>query len=154
VPGIRAAHVTTEVEARLSREHNDANVLTLGSGAQDCGSLAQQFLRGRPPRAPRRKDRSPRQGRFSRRKVLEIHPWKRFHKSFFARAWLQRCRSAASFRGGFSRGGIRVELFAGLGWGTKIGLSRLAEGESPARRSRVEQKQSTSPVRDDPVSSP
>jgi len=31
VPGIRAAHVTTEVEARLSREHNDANVLTLGA---------------------------------------------------------------------------------------------------------------------------
>src|SRR5207302_3855202 len=45
--------------------------------------------------------------------------WKRFHKSFFARAWLQRCRSAASFRGGFSRGGIRVELFAGLSVGNQ-----------------------------------
>jgi ribose 5-phosphate isomerase B len=31
VPGIRAAHVTTEVEAQLSREHNNANVLTLGA---------------------------------------------------------------------------------------------------------------------------
>jgi ribose 5-phosphate isomerase B len=30
VPGIRAANVHTEEEARLSREHNDANVLTLG----------------------------------------------------------------------------------------------------------------------------
>jgi ribose 5-phosphate isomerase B len=31
VRGIRAAHVTTEVEAQLSREHNNANVLTLGA---------------------------------------------------------------------------------------------------------------------------
>jgi ribose 5-phosphate isomerase B len=30
VPGVRAANVHTEEEARLSREHNDANVLTLG----------------------------------------------------------------------------------------------------------------------------
>jgi ribose 5-phosphate isomerase B len=28
--GIRAANVHTEIEAQLSREHNDANVLTLG----------------------------------------------------------------------------------------------------------------------------
>ncbi|MGH9601510.1 MAG: ribose 5-phosphate isomerase B, partial [Terriglobales bacterium] len=31
VHGIRAAHVTSEQEARMSREHNDANVLTLGA---------------------------------------------------------------------------------------------------------------------------
>jgi ribose 5-phosphate isomerase B len=31
VPGIRAASVTDEVSARLSREHNDANVLALGA---------------------------------------------------------------------------------------------------------------------------
>lgn len=31
VPGVRAANVTTVNEARLSREHNDLNVLTLGS---------------------------------------------------------------------------------------------------------------------------
>lgn len=31
VPGIRAAHVSSEVEAQLSREHNNANVLTLGA---------------------------------------------------------------------------------------------------------------------------
>ncbi len=31
VPGIRAANVTTENEAALSREHNNANVLTLGA---------------------------------------------------------------------------------------------------------------------------
>ena len=31
VPGIRAAAVVDEASARLSREHNDANVLTLGA---------------------------------------------------------------------------------------------------------------------------
>jgi ribose 5-phosphate isomerase B len=31
VPGIRAAHVTSEVEAQLSREHNDANIVTVGA---------------------------------------------------------------------------------------------------------------------------
>lgn len=30
-PGIRAANVDSEYEAQLSREHNDANVLTLGA---------------------------------------------------------------------------------------------------------------------------
>ena len=35
VPGIRAAHVSSEVEARMSREHNDANVLAIGSRTQD-----------------------------------------------------------------------------------------------------------------------
>src|SRR5215471_16707611 len=31
VPGVRAANVSTEYEAQISREHNDANVLTLGA---------------------------------------------------------------------------------------------------------------------------
>ncbi|HYL12273.1 MAG TPA: ribose 5-phosphate isomerase B [Terriglobales bacterium] len=31
VPGVRAANVTTEGEAQLSREHNNANALTLGA---------------------------------------------------------------------------------------------------------------------------
>ena len=31
VDGIRAANVSTELEAQLSREHNNANVLTLGA---------------------------------------------------------------------------------------------------------------------------
>jgi ribose 5-phosphate isomerase B len=31
VPGIRCAHVTSEVEAQLSREHNDANVVAMGA---------------------------------------------------------------------------------------------------------------------------
>src|SRR5215470_3758090 len=31
VDGIRAANVTSEYEAQMSREHNDANVLTLGA---------------------------------------------------------------------------------------------------------------------------
>ena len=35
VPGVRAAHVTSEYEARVSREHNDANVLALGARTLD-----------------------------------------------------------------------------------------------------------------------
>ncbi len=31
VPGIRAANVTSECEAQMSREHNNANVLALGA---------------------------------------------------------------------------------------------------------------------------
>ncbi|MGH9555429.1 MAG: ribose 5-phosphate isomerase B [Terriglobales bacterium] len=43
VHGIRAAHVTSEQEARLSREHNDANVLTLGARFLD-DSTAQRIV--------------------------------------------------------------------------------------------------------------
>jgi ribose 5-phosphate isomerase B len=35
VPGIRAANVTSEYEAQMSREHNDANVLALGARILD-----------------------------------------------------------------------------------------------------------------------
>lgn len=35
VPGVRAANVTSEVEAQLSREHNDLNVLALGARLVD-----------------------------------------------------------------------------------------------------------------------
>jgi len=35
VPGVRAAKVNSEIEARLSREHNDANVLALGARMLD-----------------------------------------------------------------------------------------------------------------------
>src|SRR3954470_11156992 len=35
VPGVRAANVSSEYEAQMSREHNDANVLTLGSRILD-----------------------------------------------------------------------------------------------------------------------
>jgi ribose 5-phosphate isomerase B len=38
IPGIRAANVHTEVEAQLSREHNNANVLTLGGRLLDDAS--------------------------------------------------------------------------------------------------------------------
>jgi ribose 5-phosphate isomerase B len=41
VPGIRAAHVSTEVEAQLSREHNNANVLTLGGRLLDGNTAAR-----------------------------------------------------------------------------------------------------------------
>jgi len=47
VHGIRAAHVTSEQEARLSREHNDANVLTLGARVLDEATalrIVQTFL--------------------------------------------------------------------------------------------------------------
>jgi ribose 5-phosphate isomerase B len=30
IHGIRAAHVTSEIEAQMSREHNDANVIAIG----------------------------------------------------------------------------------------------------------------------------
>ena len=35
IPGIRAANVHTELEAQLAREHNNANVLTLGGRTLD-----------------------------------------------------------------------------------------------------------------------
>lgn len=35
VPGVRAASVSSEQEARLSREHNDANVLAIGARLLD-----------------------------------------------------------------------------------------------------------------------
>ncbi len=35
VPGVRAANVTSELEAQLSREHNDANVLAIGARILD-----------------------------------------------------------------------------------------------------------------------
>jgi ribose 5-phosphate isomerase B len=35
VPGVRAANVTSENEAQLSREHNDANVLAMGARVVD-----------------------------------------------------------------------------------------------------------------------
>jgi len=35
VPGVRAANVTSEYEAQMSREHNDANVLALGARIVD-----------------------------------------------------------------------------------------------------------------------
>ena len=31
IPGIRCAHVTSEIEAQLSREHNDAKVVAIGA---------------------------------------------------------------------------------------------------------------------------
>jgi ribose 5-phosphate isomerase B len=38
VPGIRAANADSELAAQLSREHNDANVLTLGARLLDDAS--------------------------------------------------------------------------------------------------------------------
>jgi ribose 5-phosphate isomerase B len=40
VPGVRAANVTSEYEAQMSREHNDANVLALGARILDEGKAA------------------------------------------------------------------------------------------------------------------
>ena len=50
VPGIRAANCNDTFSARLSREHNDANVLTLGERVLGCGlalEVLAAFLQGR-----------------------------------------------------------------------------------------------------------
>jgi len=47
IPGIRAAPVVDEISARLSREHNDANVLALGerlTPAEMARTLVSTFL--------------------------------------------------------------------------------------------------------------
>jgi len=47
VPGIRAANVTTEYEAELSREHNDANVIAIGARILDetgAMTIVEKFL--------------------------------------------------------------------------------------------------------------
>ena len=47
IPGIRAAAVVDEASARLSREHNDANVLTLGArltAVDEARELLRIFL--------------------------------------------------------------------------------------------------------------
>ena len=41
VPGVRAANVTSELEAQLSREHNDANVLAVGARILDDATAFQ-----------------------------------------------------------------------------------------------------------------
>ena len=58
VRGVRAAHCTTEYEARMARAHNDANVLCVGErvvglglgGAIVAAFLAQPFEGGRHQR--------------------------------------------------------------------------------------------------------
>ena len=58
VKGVRAAHCTTEYEARMSRAHNDANVLCIGERVIGLGLgaavvaafLAQPFEGGRHQR--------------------------------------------------------------------------------------------------------
>ncbi len=47
VKGVRAAHCTTEYEARMARAHNDANVLCLGErvvGVGLGGAIVKAFL--------------------------------------------------------------------------------------------------------------
>lgn len=58
VTGVRAAHVSSEYEAQMSREHNDANVLAIGARILDERKafaivdkfLATQFAGGRHQR--------------------------------------------------------------------------------------------------------
>jgi ribose 5-phosphate isomerase B len=58
VKGVRAAHCTTEYEARMARAHNDANVLCMGErviglglgGAVVAAFLSQPFEGGRHQR--------------------------------------------------------------------------------------------------------
>src|SRR5215471_8294526 len=40
VPGIRAANVNTESEAKICREHNDTNVLTVGGRLLDAATAS------------------------------------------------------------------------------------------------------------------
>ena len=55
VPGIRAANASTEFEVQMAREHNDANILTLGARVLDEAAafrivdvwLATNFAGGR-----------------------------------------------------------------------------------------------------------
>ena len=47
VKGVRAAHCTTEYEARMARAHNDANVLCIGErvlGTGLAGAVVRAFL--------------------------------------------------------------------------------------------------------------
>jgi ribose 5-phosphate isomerase B len=47
VPGVRAANITSEYEAQMSREHNDANVLALGArilDEQKALTIVDKFL--------------------------------------------------------------------------------------------------------------
>ena len=64
VDGVRAAPAQNDDEVKFTREHNDANVLTLGAKYMDEGRahgtdrhLPEDGIRRRPPRAPRRQDR-------------------------------------------------------------------------------------------------
>jgi len=41
IPGVRAANVTSELEAQLSREHNNANVLAIGARILDDAAAFQ-----------------------------------------------------------------------------------------------------------------
>jgi len=41
IPGIRAANISSEYEAQMSREHNDLNVLTLGARILDENGATQ-----------------------------------------------------------------------------------------------------------------
>ena len=66
VRGVRCALCWNEESAKLSRQHNDANVLSLGERliAEDtrppnCAHLANDRVRRRSPRATNRADRTP-----------------------------------------------------------------------------------------------
>jgi ribose 5-phosphate isomerase B len=47
VPGVRAALAVNEEEVRLTRDHNDANILTFGAkftSAEEAGKMAGLFI--------------------------------------------------------------------------------------------------------------
>ena len=47
IPGIRAAHAASEEDARLARQHNDANILALGGRSLDpqrAAAMVDTFL--------------------------------------------------------------------------------------------------------------
>jgi glycine hydroxymethyltransferase len=56
IPGVRAANALNEEMARLAREHNDANILCIGSKFvtdNDAIQIHEHEVRRRPPRTPR-----------------------------------------------------------------------------------------------------
>ena len=52
VPGIRAVAANDTISARMAREHNNANVLTMGGRMIDAATMRQIVIRGSQPPLP------------------------------------------------------------------------------------------------------
>lgn len=75
IAGIRAAAVGNPVAARLSREHNDANILCLGSrflASQYAAEIVREWLSATFSRDPRHQERIRKIARLERRAPPEV----------------------------------------------------------------------------------